>query len=166
MVRSSYSSSSTGLSSDVQDWCCFTLPKSPSASRCLSLAGTTGPPPTSSSLPKSESPFSTSCSRFEAVMFAKCVYVTLFLIFRKEVTFWGLVERLEYGNSMCDRVRERTWRSSSPSVGLLARLFVRKSRNGVCALCEVVRARRRIVDIVGLLRVVRKLALTFLTARA
>jgi hypothetical protein len=39
-------------------------------------------------------------------------------------------------------------------------LLVRKSRNGVCAACEAVGARRRIVDIVGRLRVVGQLAPT------
>jgi hypothetical protein len=40
-------------------------------------------------------------------------------------------------------------------------LLVRKSRNGVCATCEAVWARRRIVDIVvGQLRVIGQLAPT------
>jgi hypothetical protein len=39
-------------------------------------------------------------------------------------------------------------------------LLVQKSRNGVCAACKAVWATRRIVDIVGRLRVVGQLAPT------
>jgi hypothetical protein len=159
MVRSSHSSSSTGLSSDLSDWCCFTMPKSASASHCLSFVGTTGPLPTSS-FSKSESPFSPSGSRFQAIVYAECVYATPFPTFHEEVIFLGLAVWLDHcdwfaivqanGHGGRRRLRWARWQERVRT----------KSRNGVCAACETVWARRRIVDIVGRLRVVGQLTST------
>ncbi|KAK7178298.1 hypothetical protein PSPO01_15654 [Paraphaeosphaeria sporulosa] len=127
---------------------------SASTSRYLGFAATKGPSATSSSFSSSASPFPPRLFSFGGDRVRQvCVCHPISNVPQriKLLDTCRAVGRLP----LCVIVQE-----VSPSFDRLVgkNLYVRKIRDGVCATCEAVRARGRIADIVGRIRVVGKLA--------